>query len=170
MPSMNLSRRLAVALTTFLAAAAVQAQSNPGPDNQTTLTVRANVAAKCRIVSPAGFVFLAIDSAATGPIRSSPTNVVFHCTKGTPFDIYVNSQRASGTVPGLTLKQTAAQGAGAADTIGYSLSTRTTGTTGAGFGAASALELVLSASVSPDQYANATAGDYEDTVTVEIRP
>lgn len=170
MPSLNLSRRLTVALTALLAAVAVQAQSNPGPDNQTTLTVRANVAAKCRISSPAGAVQLAIDPAATGPIRSSPTDVVFHCTKGTPFDIYVNNQRANGTVPGLTLKPTATQGTGAADTIGYSLSTSTTSTTGAGFGVAGALELVLSASVSQDQYANAAAGDYEDTVTVEIRP
>lgn len=169
MPPKTFVRR-AIAIGALLAAAAVQAQSNQTPDNQTTVTVRANVAAKCRVANGPSVLFLQIDPAGAGPIVSNTADVGFHCTKGTPFEVFVNGQRASATVNGLTLKPQAVQGNAQAGAITYSLSTRTPGAVGLGFGGANQLSVGLSASVAQGEYATAAAGDYEDTVTVEIRP
>jgi spore coat protein U-like protein len=164
---MHLSPRLALALTLLFAGAAAQAQGMQ--DNQMAVTVSANIAAMCRIANGGTSLHMDIDPSSTGPF-SNVTEVAFHCTKGTAFDVYINGERANGTVVGLTLKPTSTQGTAGAEAIGYSLSTRAEGNTGRGFGAQATVSVALTASVTPAQYANAAAGDYEDTVVVEIRP
>lgn len=132
------------------------------------LTVSATISGVCKFFSSAQTLSFgtAIDPSAAGPIPGTGAAVTYKCTKGTA---------ATGVTANLGLNAAGAQrnmkNTANADLIPYSLTLTADTTAGGGFGAAvTPKNLTITSEITSTGYANASAGDYSDTVTLSILP
>lgn len=154
-----------IAMATPLAHAQSQGNGNNPGSASVDVVVRATLLPSCRIQTGKNpSIHFQIDPSTTGR-RMARNEIDFQCTRGTNFRVLVNNGAPNTTVTGLTLKP---KNGPALDALPYTLSSTLDKTTGQGFGTASNIKLTVTAAL--DNYTDAPAGEYDDTVTVEIRP
>jgi len=148
-------RRAIVALgavALLAAAAAAMAQDT------TTVAVSATVAGTCKFEST-GSVNFTLDPSVGGNVNGTVTQPTFRCTKGVSYTISDDyGQNKSGTTRQM-------KHANQNEFIPYSF-TYTASGSGSGYGTLVTMD--ISATVAGNDYINASAGTYSDTVTLTI--
>lgn len=128
----------------------------------TNLLVSASVLQTCKFratSTPLGFG--AIDPSLTTD-RTMTANVLYRCTTGT--------LSAGVTATGGLTRSMAGSGTAALQTLAYTLGFANATGTGTGFGAGQDLTMVVTGTITPAAFQNATVGPYAETVVLNITP
>ena len=128
----------------------------------TTVDVTANVVGTCRFISPGTMAFGLLDPASGGDVNANVNQPSFWCTKGASYTISDdNGFNPSGTLYRMKLSD-------ADEFIIYEFTY--TEKTGTGNGPTNPIEMNIAGKILEDNYKNASAGEYSDTVTLTITP
>ena len=127
-----------------------------------TVAVTANVVGTCKFSSGGTLAFGGLDPSVASNVNANASpQPVFWCTKGSSYTISDNKGLNGG---GTTFQM---KHASLADLIPY---TFTYTTTGAGTGPGTPITMNIAGTVLGTDYANKSAGNYADTVTLSITP
>jgi spore coat protein U-like protein len=127
-----------------------------------TVTVNAVVTGTCQFLTDGSVDFI-LDPSLGGEVTGTVTQPTFWCTKGASYTITDdNGEYESGTT--YQMKHETLD-----EYIPYTFD-YTASATGTGAGRSTTLSLVIASTVADADYANASSGNYSDTVTLTINP
>jgi spore coat protein U-like protein len=159
---LTMKTQIAIALTAFAAATVAHAQAS----SSQSVAVSAAISNVCKIGTVSTLSLGDIDPSGTGNVTQT-VGVPFKCTNGAN----VTAKVAATSLTSTDLTDIGEREMSASNNkLKYLLNAKVSGLTGLGFGQDKGLTVELTATVKPEDYANALAGAYQDTILVEVAP